>query len=246
MDRKAFSLAEAERKEKRTANYVLTAVTAEVHCSDRTIRVAAMIDNNFWKAAASVWSWEAEPDIHVKTGSGGKISEDLLNDEDEFFDFDDIDFEASMSSMFSGGNVVLKDGVESGKEEPIEEVAEEEIEELFQGILLDLEVFDEYLEQENIEGFSNCFKMLRDCGLPEEMTERYKEMVVNLEGLKNTADKFQKIYQADISLFMESYIPEALNLSIGYVEYVNASVNEEILQSTRKEIVEVLDTLLIG
>ena len=37
-----------------------------------------MINNDFWRAAASAWSWDAKPDIKVTLGSGGKIDDSLL------------------------------------------------------------------------------------------------------------------------------------------------------------------------
>ncbi|MBQ7864185.1 MAG: hypothetical protein IJ353_06960 [Lachnospiraceae bacterium] len=198
-----------------------------------------MINNEFWKAAASSWSWEARPDVKVKNGSGGQISSVLLKKpwevvDDDSVEFDKIDYEATMKSMLAGGQVVLKEPVDDVVEAPSSKIA------------IDTEAFDNCLEQENIEGFTSCFKMLRDCGLPEDVTERLKEIVNRMGVLKDAVSKFKKVYEADISLFMENYIPEALNLSVGYIEYVNANVSEDILLSTQTEVVEALDTLLIG
>lgn len=220
----------------------------------------AMINNEFWKAAASSWSWEAKPDIKVNTGSGGRISDDLLNnpwemdDAEEFVDFNLIDYDATARSMFEGGDVILKEPAggtannrNAGSESDVKKAsAKETEEETAPEILLDMDMFDAYLERENLDGFINCFKMLRDCGLPEELTIQYNEIVKSIADLKTKADSFKKIYEADLSVFIENYFPEALNLSVGYIEYANAKVSTDILQSTQKEIVEALQTLLIG
>lgn len=197
-----------------------------------------MINNEFWKDAASSWAWTAKPDVNVKTGSGGQISAELLkkpweNIDDDFVDFDKIDQEATLKSMMAGGDVILK---EQQADEPSESI----------GIRLEMDKFDDYLEMETLAGFSSCFEMLRDCGLPEVMTNPLSEIVERMIVLEDAANKFKKVYEADLSMFIESYMPEALNLSVGYVEYINAKVDEKILISTQNEVVEALDTLLIG
>lgn len=205
---------------------------------DQIIRQITMINNKFWKDAASSWVWMAKPDVHVKTGSGGQISDELLKNpweimEDDFVDFDEIDHEATMRSMMEGGDVILK---EQQDKKPSPSV----------GIRLDMDQFDDYLELETIAGFSSCFRMLRDCGLPDAMTIPFGQIVERMAVLEDAANKFKKVYEADLSIFIESYMPEALNLSVGYVEYRNAKVDETILISTQNEVVEALNTLLIG
>lgn len=205
---------------------------------DQIIRQITMINNKFWKDAASSWAWTAKPDVQVKTGSGGQISDELLKNpweimEDDFVDFDEIDHEATMRSMMEGGDVILK---EQQAEKPSPSV----------GIRLDMDQFDTYLELETIAGFSSCFRMLRDCGLPDAMTIPFGQIVERMAVLEDAANKFKKVYEADLSIFIECYMPEALNLSVGYVEYRNAKVDEKILTSTQNEVVEALNTLLIG
>lgn len=202
----------------------------------RTIRQIQMINNEFWKAAASSWSWEAKQDIQVVFGGGNKISEELLkkpwdiyNDE-EYVPWEMVDGDATLESVMKGGDIVLK----------------KEVEEKSTKIKLDNDKFDEYFEQENMNGYLKCFEMLRDCGMSEDITERLDKANERLKVLEDAQNKFQKVYVADVSMFMESYIPEALNLSVGLIEYINAKTSEEILMSVQEEVVEALDTLLIG
>lgn len=198
-----------------------------------------MINNGFWKEAASSWSWSTKRDIQVKTGDvslrfDGKLNKtEEVFEEDEYLDFDKIDYEATVKSMMSGGDAILKGNVEC-------------IKDTNNGICLDLDRFDHYLEQENLDGFINCFKMLQDCGLPAVLTEKIKEIVKRMDVLKDAIKKFKKVYEADITIFIENYIPETLNLSVGYIEYINAKVDEMILVSTQTEVIEALGTLLIG
>lgn len=212
-------------------------VIAEVHDSEQIIRQITMINKKFWKDAASSWALNAQADVKVKVGSGGQISEELLENpwesmDGEFADFDQIDCEATLKSMLEGGDVIFKNA--------------EEHKEIPKGICLDMEQFDACLEQETVTGFTECFKMLRDCGLPDVMTDSFREIVNRMEVLDDANRKFKKVYEADMSVFIENYIPETLNLSAGYIEYVNAEVDEKILVSTRDEVVEALETLLIG
>lgn len=113
-------------------------------------------------------------------------------------------------------------------------------------IYFDMEKYDTYFEMETITGFLNCFVLLRNCSLPVEMTDLYQEIIKRMKVLDEATDKYKKIYEADISMFIENYIPEALSLSVGYIECVNAKICEETLISTQNEVVEALDTLLIG
>lgn len=197
-----------------------------------------MINNEFWKDAAFSWSWKAKLDVNVKTGSGGQISSELLKkpwevfDDEEYVDFNKVDYDASVKSMMSGGDVILKD-----TNEEIDKDDE---------ICIDSDRFDSYLEEGTISGFVNCFKMLIDCGLPENVTEKFREMVKRLVVLDESVSRFKKVYETDLSMFVDNYIPEALNLTVGYIEYVNAKVDENILESTKAEIVEAVDTLLVG
>lgn len=201
-----------------------------------------MINNDFWKAAASSWSWEAKADISVTTGSGGQISSEFLKKpwevvtaDDELIDFEKVDYEATMKSMNVGGAVIL--------DEP---VAEDNVLEANMDIAIDMALFDSYFEKETLYGFAECFKMLRDCGLPEEVTEKLKEIVMRMGVLNEATDKFKAVYEADMSVFMDNYIPESLNLSVSYIEYVNANVKEDILLSTQNEVIDALGSLLIG
>lgn len=198
-----------------------------------------MINNDFWREAASSWSWKAKPDFQIKPESGGKISEELLKkpwemyEDNEYIDFDKVDCESTVKSMMSGGDVVLEETAEENETES-------------NGIVLDTEKFDEYFERETMDGFVHCFKMLQDCGLPEEVTSELKAIVKRMDVLGDAMKKFKKVYEADFSVFMENYIPEALNLTVGYIEYLNAKVDEKIITSTQTEVVEALSTLLIG
>lgn len=204
---------------------------------EQIIRQIIMINKEFWKDAASSWALNVQAEINVKVGSGGEISEELLKNpwdsmDDEFADFDQIDYEATLKSMLEGGDVIFKNA--------------EEHKEIPQEICLDMDQFDAYLEQETITGFTGGFKLLRDCGLPDVMTDSLREIVNRMEVLDDAINKFKKVYEADMSMFIENYIPETLNLSAGYIEYVNAKVDEKILVSTQNEVVEALETLLIG
>ena len=205
-----------------------------------------MINNEFWQNAASAWSWEAKPDVKVLNGSGGEISQELLkNPYDvyggaDFIDFDKVDFDATVDSMLSGGDVVLKE-----RSQETEDASKPE-EPQKAKIILDNDKFYDYLEKESIDGYVACCQMLSTCGLSEDITSRYNEIIERLKVLKESDEKFKKVYEANLTMFTESYIPDALNVTVSYIEYENVGVGGDVLESTKKEVVDALDTLLVG
>jgi len=206
-----------------------------------------MIDNNFWIDAANAWSWDAQPDIKIKDSGGGSISEELLKDPwdtDEYIDFDMVDLDASTEAMFAGGSIVLKDAPPQKPVAPVIEV-EEEIP-APPKIILDTDRFDSFLEKETIEGYVECFKMLISSGLGTDITDDLKEIRTRLSVLNDSVKKFNKVYNADLSQFMEIYIPDALNMVVSYIECENASVGEDIINRTKSEIVNTNNTLLLA
>ena len=58
--------------------------------------------------------------------------------------------------------------------------------------------------------------------------------------------KFKDVYEADIDLFNEYYIPEALNLTAHYLEYLDAEIGEMVLGEAEKEVVEVGNKLILS
>lgn len=217
-----------------------------------------MINNDFWQAAASSWSWEAKPDVKVTTGSGGKISEELLKNPyevyigEDFIDFDMVDAEASAKSMMSGGDVVLKEETKVTGEvlQPVEpEVPAKPVEPEKPAkpkIILDNDKFYDNMELESFDGYMVCCRMLAECGLSENIASQFGEIVERLKVLKDSDIQFKKVYDANLAYFLENYIPDALNVTVSYIEYENAGVSEEILESTRNDVIDALKTLLIG
>lgn len=206
-----------------------------------------MINNEFWTEAAASWSWEEKTDIKIVSGNGGKISEEFLEktgevvSNEEFVSFDDIKYDVSLEFVATGGEIAIRNNSKENLETILNHV-----EDTGPKIIIDMDAFDNYFEMGTLVGFRNCFKLLEKCGLEETLIQKSKELENRIEVLEEAEAKFKKIYQADLSLFIENYIPESLNLVLGYIEYVNVKVSDNILASSLLEVEEVLNALLIG
>ena len=89
-------------------------------------------------------------------------------------------------------------------------------------------------------------RLLRKCELPEEMDNLYKELIVRIPILQESIEKFEEMYQPDMYQFYEYYIPEALQLTATYIEYLDVGIGEKILQETEQEVLESTKKLLIA
>jgi len=157
-----------------------------------------MINNEFWQAASSSWSWAAKPDIKVKNGSGGEISQELLKNPYDIYDGSDyMDFDVTTQSMMAGGNEALKEPAQKSETEQIIEPAKPKIS-------INYDRFDENLAKETIDGYTVCCKILAECGLSEDIANRFHVIIERLFVLKESDNKFQEVYEANLSIFLEN------------------------------------------
>lgn len=203
-----------------------------------------MIDRSFWEEAQRAWIVKAPPKIkEVKTGSGGSIDPMLLKDPWELDEvpFEWIDEEKAFDAVVNGKDIPLKI--------PVSQAAEPEPElepEVPKRPKLDAEKFDALLEKQTIPEYIEACKLLRVCELPERMDELYSDLIDRMKVLNDADDKFNGVYSADLSQFYEYYIPEALQLTSTYLEYLDVGIAEQIISETENEVMDAVEKLLIA
>lgn len=111
---------------------------------------------------------------------------------------------------------------------------------------LDKNRFGELLEKKQLLSYVEACRLLRKCELPEEMDNLYKELIIRMPILQQSLDKFEEVYQPDMYQFYEYYIPEALQLTATYIEYLDVGIGERILQETENEVLDAAKKLLIA
>ena len=202
-----------------------------------------MIEKQFWMDAKAAWIISAPPKItNVHTGSGGTIDPSLLCDpwdtdvEFDDIDFDNIDFDKSVQSMINGGDCVLKNGQGDKplKEQPIAPSRPR----------LDIEKFEQEMERRTLQGYTEAAKLLWGCELPEEMSGLYQELIARMPVLEEARIKFESVYQADLEQFYDYYIPESLQLTSTYLEYLDAGIGDDIVRETEAEIMDAVTKLI--
>lgn len=204
-----------------------------------------MIERQFWEEAKRVWIVEAPPKIkEIKTGSGGAIDPSLLKDpwDMEEIPFDQVDYDGAVKAAFEGGDIPIKTEYK-GKETPIEVIEEPPVPKRPQ---LDVEAFEACLEKRNLLEYVKACKLLMKCELPENMDSLYKELIERIPVLDESIVKFESVYQPDMEQFYDYFIPEALQLTASYLEYLDVGIGEEILMQTENEVVDAVKKLIIG
>ena len=224
-----------------------------------------MIDRSFWEEARRAWIVQAPPkikDVHI--GSGGDIDPSLLVnpwDIDEI-PFDMVDFEGATRAAFEGGEIPLKPGIGKPRQQPaigtdpnpsnqtegasaVGGTSSSPVEEKPKRPKLDSGRFETLLEQQTLPAYAEACRLLRACALPQEMDALYGELIDRMSVLQETMDKFEQIYQADTTQLREFYIPEALELTASYLEYLDIGIGEDTIESTAREILEALKKLRI-
>lgn len=111
---------------------------------------------------------------------------------------------------------------------------------------LDRNRFEELLKQQNLLSYVEACKLLIKCALPEEMDNLFKELIIRIPVLQESMDKFREMYQPDMYQFYEYYIPEALQLTVSYIEYLDVGIGEKILIETEREVLDAVKKLLIA
>lgn len=195
-----------------------------------------MINREFWEEARDVWVIKIPPKI-IENTSLPKSSPDEIP-------FDEIDFDAAMNAIFAGEDIP---SAPKGDIPTLwEEKAAKEPEPKPQKLSLDTEKFDYLLSQRRIPSYIEACKLLIRCELPDQMNRVFEDLIEHLGLLDETVNKYEDVYQPDMSQFYDYYIPEALELTATYVEYLNAGIGQEILEETEKEVLESLKTLLLA
>ncbi len=111
---------------------------------------------------------------------------------------------------------------------------------------IDEDRFNALLDERNLDAYIEACGLLRNATLPEEIDNRYLELVQRLMVLKESTEKYKDYYQPDLYEFYDFYIPEALQITVSFLEYLDAGIGENILLETEQEITEALDKLMIG
>ena len=100
--------------------------------------------------------------------------------------------------------------------------------------------------QRTLQGYTEAARLLLYCELPEEIKGLYEELILRLPVLQDAVTKFEGVYQTDLDQFYDYYIPETLQLTSAYLEYLDAGIGEDIVNETEKEILDALKQLLIA
>ncbi|MDY3747840.1 MAG: hypothetical protein SOZ97_14110 [Lachnospiraceae bacterium] len=231
-----------------------------------------MVNRRFWEDAKSVWVMAAPAKIPgAKTGSGGVISPELFKDPldieksgsfgmndgvwageyDEEIPFDQLNDDAVLWAVFNGEDMpgqprqmkVSGQGKHSGQQSASAQKAPEPPK-VPPRPKLDIKAFEQAMAEKTLPGFVAAAQLLMKCQLPEEMNQLYLKLAERIPVLQNASEKFEAVYQADLEPFYEYYIPEALELTEVYLEYLDNGVGEDIVKDTEQEIVDAVKKLI--
>ena len=192
-----------------------------------------MIDRNFWEDAKRAWAVVPPPKITgIKGGSGGTIDPSLLSDPW------DIDGEQPGAQGFEEpGNSGGGEGKPSGSGQVPDRPKRPS---------LDRDQYDVLMAKKDMPGYIDACHLLLACQLPEHMEYVYGNLIEQMEILEDSVDKFKDVYHADMDQFYEYYIPEALQLTETYLEYIEIGIDDDIVHETETEVMQALEKLLLA
>ena len=175
-----------------------------------------MIDRKFWEDARKVWVVMPPPTIKsVKTGSGGEIDPSLL--------IDPWNLESSMQSTAQSDGTMGHTNLQESNNQL------RELTPAIEKPKLNKEEFDELMEKRNMTDYLRACHLLLCCDLPEKMAKVYEELIEQMKILEEAVVKFKDVYHTDLDQFYEYYIPEALQLTATYLEYIEIGIDDEIV-----------------
>ena len=206
------------------------------------------MEKEFWKAVRRVWIVEEAPQIKaVKTPSGGKNDPGLLCDpwdmEEDDIPFDMMDFDQAVEAGLTGKSYEVKKEYRNVPAAAPEAIL---VPEKQRRPKLDEERFEELISHQTIPDDIEACKLLLTCELPEKMKELECRLIERLGALQDCITKFGTIYQADLSQFQEYYIPEALQLTVSYLEYIDMDIAQNTITKTETEVLDAIEQLLTG
>lgn len=210
-----------------------------------------MMNRMFWEEAKKAWVTAAPPKItQVNTGSGGPIDASLLKDpwdlgEEEEIPFDQMNYEDAVRAVMTGqmfpntpdAHKTASQAARSADVKPVKKPPRPK---------LNVGAFEKAMEKQTISGFISAGKMLCRCELPEEMNALYEELIQRMTVLGDAITKFDSVYQPVMDQFYEYYIPEALQLTATYLEYLDAGIGEDIVKSAKNEVLDAVKKLILA
>ena len=190
-----------------------------------------MVDKAFWENVRKVWVVKAPPDIKAKASSGGAIDPSLLKDPwaDDIIPFDEVDHDGAWKAAAEGSEIPRV----TPKNKPARPQ-------------LDTEKFDGFIAKQTLPDYVEACRLLRGCELPAEMDNLYASLIERIPVLHDAITKFEGVYQPEMSQFYDYYIPEALDLTARYLEYLNVGIDEGIVKDTESEVLDAAEKLLLA
>lgn len=188
-----------------------------------------MISRKFWEDVKNAWIVA----VPSKTQAEKLDFQEEVWDEEEEIAFDEIDFDDALMAVLNGEDIVRK------KEEVVVSMEPPRPK-------LDAEVFEGFMESKIISDYVKAAELLLACSLPKEMEALYKELIGRLPVLNDAVKKFEGVYHTNIDQFCDYYIPEALQLTATYLEYLDIGIDEDIVKETEEEVMDAVRTLLLA
>lgn len=112
--------------------------------------------------------------------------------------------------------------------------------------LLDVMQFENALAGKTIPDTIEAVKLLRACSLPKEMDLKYEELLKALVGLQEAAEKYAAVYHVNLEEFHDFYIPQTLQLTADYLEYLQLGISADIVMDTEKEVMDAVKKLTLA
>lgn len=113
-------------------------------------------------------------------------------------------------------------------------------------IKLDRSRIESLIEQRNLTSFAEIYSILIDSNIPQEMGKICRMLTEEICILRDSIEKYKDIYQLDLDQFYDYYLPESIELISTYIDYLNARVDERIINEAKEKVIDSSEHLLIA
>ena len=112
--------------------------------------------------------------------------------------------------------------------------------------VIDRDTIEKLLDNNNLSDYIMACKMILKSGITSQISDLYEELIDRITALQESLDKYKDVYIPDMYQFYDYYIPEALLLTVTFIEYANAKIGDKILNENEQEVISVLRKLIIA
>lgn len=109
----------------------------------------------------------------------------------------------------------------------------------------DKDKFIELINKQNIVDYIKAIQMIINYKISIEFKDIFHTLIDRMNVLEESIKKYETVYNPDMFLFYEYYMPEALIITLKYIEYLDADISDNVIADTEYEVKQTCKQLIV-